>query len=114
QTMSTLIRGHRSAASLPIMRRVISARLFALAVVLILTLAACHRATSKQEKALRAEVGEALRERSYSKAAEVARRLIQLNPHDNGSWDRLVQAQFGLQDRGAIKQTLEQWRQTVK
>jgi len=85
-----------------------------LAIVLVLAMAGCHRQMSKQQKALRTEVGNALAERSYTKAADLARQLIQLNPQDNGSWDRLVQAQFGLQDHAALKQTLEQWQQTVK
>src|SRR5438477_10673927 len=76
-------------------------------------LSGCNRAASKEQKALRAELREALRERSYGKAAELARRILKLNPQDNGSWDRLVQAQFGLSDSAGVKQTLDGWRSTV-
>jgi tetratricopeptide (TPR) repeat protein len=36
-----------------------------------------------------------------------------LNPQDNGTWDRLAQAQFGLRDPAGVKQALEDWRRTV-
>ena len=72
----------------------------------------CNRA-AKEEKALRAQLHEALREHSYGKAAELARRLVKLNPQDNGSWDRLVRTQFGLRDLAGVKQALEEWRRTV-
>ena len=35
-----------------------------------------------------------------------AQHLLTLNPQDNGSWDRLVQAQFGLRDHAAVKKSL--------
>ena len=54
-----------------------------------------------------------MHEHSYGKAAELARRLLTLNRQDNGSWDRLVQAQFGLRDYDDIKRTLDEWRRTV-
>jgi tetratricopeptide (TPR) repeat protein len=77
------------------------------------TLSGCDRAASKEKKTLRAELRAALHERSYDKAAELARRLLKLNTQDNGSWDRLVQAQFGLRDLAGVKQALEEWRHTV-
>lgn len=84
----------------------------ALVITILFAFPACNRA-SKEKKALRAELGKALHERSYGKAEELARRLLKLNPQDNGSWDRLVQAQFGLSDAAGVKQTLEEWRRTV-
>ena len=78
-----------------------------------LTLSGCGRAASREQKALRVELREALRQHSYDKATELARRLLKLNPQDNGSWDRLVRAQFGLRDPAGVKQTLEEWRRTV-
>ena len=36
-----------------------------------------------------------------------------MNPQDNGSWDRLVQAHFGLRDPAGVRQALEDWRRTV-
>jgi tetratricopeptide (TPR) repeat protein len=81
--------------------------------VLALALSGCNRAASKEQKALRSELREALRQHSYDKAAQLARRLLKLNPQDNGSWDRLAQAQFGLGDPAGIKEALEEWRRTV-
>jgi tetratricopeptide (TPR) repeat protein len=77
-----------------------------------MTLGACDRG-AREQKAVRAELHEALRQHSYGKAAELARRLVKLNPQDNGSWDRLVRAQFGLRDPAGVKQALEEWRHTV-
>jgi len=79
----------------------------------ILALPACHRAASKEEKALRTELRKALDEQGYDRAADLARRHLKLKPQDNGTWDRLVRAQFGLHDLAGVKQTLEEWRHTV-
>jgi tetratricopeptide (TPR) repeat protein len=73
----------------------------------------CHRAASKEEKALRAELRTALDEQNYARAVELARRHLKLKPQDNGTWDRLVRAQFGLHDLPAVSQTLDDWRNTV-
>ena len=79
----------------------------------LLALPSCHRASSKEEKALRAELGKALEEQSYERAVELARRHLKLRPQDNGTWDRLVRAQFGLHDLAAISQSLDDWRNAV-
>jgi tetratricopeptide (TPR) repeat protein len=79
----------------------------------ILALPACHRAASKEEKALRTELSKALDEQRYERATDLARRHLKLKPQDNGTWDRLVRAQFGLNDLAGVKQTLEDWRRTV-
>ena len=79
----------------------------------LLALPACHRAASKEEKALRAELRKALEEQAYERAVDLARRHLKLKPHDNGTWDRLVRAQFGLHDLAGVKQTLDDWRRTV-
>ena len=84
-----------------------------LVIATLLAFSGCDRASSREQKALRIALNEALREQSYGKAAELSRRLVKLNPQDNGSWDRLVQAQFGLRDIAGAKQTLEEWRRTV-
>src|SRR2546430_16568337 len=82
--------------------------------LVVLTVSGCDRAASKkQQKALRAELRDALREHSYGKATELAQRLLKLNRKDHGSWARLAQAQFGLGERAGWKQTLEEWRRTV-
>ena len=83
-------------------------------VAAFLALPACHRASSKEEKALRAELRQALHEHAYEKAAELARRHLKLRPQDNGTWDRLVQAEFGLRDRAGVKPALEDWQRTVE
>jgi tetratricopeptide (TPR) repeat protein len=72
----------------------------------------CNRAP-KEEKALRAELRQALQEHAYEKAAELARRHLKLRPQDNGTWDRLVRAQFGLRDPAGVRQALEDWRRAV-
>jgi tetratricopeptide (TPR) repeat protein len=79
----------------------------------VLTLPACHRAGSKEEKALRAELGKALEEQSYERAVELARRHLKLKPQDNGTWDRLVRAQFEMRDLTAVSQSLDDWRNAV-
>lgn len=86
--------------------------IFVWGAVVVLTVSGCNRA-AKEKKALRTELREALREHSYGKATELAGRLLKLNRQDNGSWDRLIQAQFGSRDRAGVKQTLEEWRRTM-
>src|SRR6266436_1760477 len=83
------------------------------AIATVLLLPACHR-TAKEEKALRADLRQALHEHSYDKAADLARRILKLQPQDNGTWDRLAQAEFGKRDLAAVKQTLDEWRRVVK
>src|SRR3954470_16468431 len=79
----------------------------------LMALSGCHRAASKEEKALRAELRKALDEQAYERAADLARRHLKLKPGDNGTWDRLVRAEFGLHDLPAVKRTLDEWRQAV-
>ena len=76
-------------------------------------LTGCNRAASREEKALRAELRQALNDQAYDKAAELARRHLKLKPQDNGTWDRLVRAQFGMRDFAGAKQSLEEWRRAV-
>jgi tetratricopeptide (TPR) repeat protein len=87
--------------------------LFFICCAVTMTLSGCDRASSREQKALRAELRDALREHSYSKAAQIARRVLKLNPQDNGTWDRLVRAHFGLRDPAGVKQALEDWRRTM-
>jgi tetratricopeptide (TPR) repeat protein len=84
-----------------------------LLLAVIPALPACHRAASNEEKALRAELRKALEEQSYERAVELARRHLKLRPQDNGTWDRLVRAQFGLHDLAAVSQSLDDWRNAV-
>jgi tetratricopeptide (TPR) repeat protein len=84
-----------------------------LIVTALFGLPACQRAASREEKALRAELRQALHEHAYEKAVELARRHLKLKPQDNGTWDRLVQAQFGVRDFTGAKQSLDEWRRAV-
>ena len=93
--------------------QILARRLISSSVVIVLAVTGCDRTTSKQQKILRAEFGKAMRDLSYTKAADIAQQLLKLNRQDNGSWDRLVQAQFGLRDFDGVKQTLEDWRRTM-
>jgi tetratricopeptide (TPR) repeat protein len=81
--------------------------------LIILALPACHRAGSKQEKALRADLQKAIDEQAYGRAVELARSYLKIKPQDNGTWDRLVRAELGLHDLSAVSQTLDDWRNTV-
>jgi len=84
----------------------------ALVITSLFAFSGCNRA-AKEEKALRADLRQALHEHAYEKAAELARRHLKLRPQDNGTWDRLVRAQFGRRDPAGVKQALEDWRRTV-
>ena len=83
------------------------------ALAVVVGLPGCRRAGSKEERALRAELNKALAEKSYGHAVELARRHLKLRPQDNGTWDRLVRAQFGLNDLPAVSQSLDDWRNSV-
>jgi len=89
------------------------ARVISLALILC-GLPACHRAASKEEKKLRAELRKAIDEQAYGRAIELARRHLKLRPQDEGTWDRLIQAQFGGRDFAGVKQSLEEWRRAIK
>ena len=47
----------------------------ALVITSLFAFSGCDRASSREQKTLRAELNEALREHSYGKAAELSRRL---------------------------------------
>ena len=79
----------------------------------LLVLPGCDRAAKKEEKALQSELRKAIDQQDYARAVELARRHLKLRPQDNGTWDRLIRAQFGLQDLAGVSQTLDDWRNTV-
>jgi tetratricopeptide (TPR) repeat protein len=89
------------------------ARVVATWMIVLLALPGCDRAAKKHEKALRTELQKAIDEQAYGRAIELARQHLQLRPRDNGTWDRLVRAEFGLNDLPAISQTLDDWRNAV-
>lgn len=86
---------------------------FVLLSATLLLLPACHRDGSKEEKGLRAELQKALNEQNYDRAIELARRHLKLRPRDNGTWDRLIRAQFGLHDLAGVSRSLDDWRNAV-
>jgi len=73
----------------------------------------CRRGITPEEKAVRAELRRALRERSYEKAAVLAQRVVQSAPQENGGWEKLVRAQLGMRDTAAAEQTIAQWPKVV-
>jgi tetratricopeptide (TPR) repeat protein len=81
---------------------------------LLLILVGCKKAATSEEKTLRVQLSHELRHHSYDKAVPIARHLIELAPQDNNIWKRLVQAQLGLHDLDGVKQTLAEWRKTVR
>ncbi len=93
-------------------------KIFAIKIAFVLLatvpLSACHHALPKEEKAMRAELRQALRAHEYEKAAGLARRVVQSAPHDNGAWERLIRAQLGLRDFAGAKQTLDGWRRAIR
>ena len=86
-------------------------------IALLLALAVtsgCNRGPSAEEKALRAEVRKALRERSYESAVVLAQQLVGMSPKDDGAWARLVRAHLGAGDVAEAKQTLGEWRKVLR
>lgn len=63
---------------------------------------------------MRTELRKALRERSYDRAETLAQQLVGSAPHDNGAWERLVRAQIGQGKMAEAKQTLGDWRSTIR
>ena len=74
----------------------------------------CRRSISPTEQRARSEVQQALQKRAFAQAVAPARQVLQFASHDNGAWARLAQAQFGLRDLAALRQTLEQWQRAVR
>jgi tetratricopeptide (TPR) repeat protein len=76
-------------------------------------LAGCQRAALKEEKVLRAELRKAIDQQAWERAVDLARKHLKLKPEDNGTWERLVRAEFGLNDLAAVSQSLDDWRNAV-
>ena len=88
-----------------------------LSIVLVLVLvlvAGCRRTISSEERAARAEVRQALRDRSFASAIGLAQRVLKFAPEDNGAWARLAQAQFGAGDLPGLRRTLMEWPRAVR
>lgn len=85
-----------------------------LALLLLFLLAAgCGPRLTPEQKATRAELQRALEDQSFTRAAELARRVIADFPNDHAGWERLAQAQLGLGDLEGAKETLARWRSTI-
>lgn len=76
--------------------------------------ASCQRALTPEEKQTRAELRQALREQSFAQAEELAQRVVESAPRENGAWQRLLHAQLGLRDFASAKQSLARWRAAVR
>ncbi len=79
-----------------------------------LAIVGCQPENVREEKALRRQLTHEMRNHSFESAAPIARHLIQLQPQDSRIWRRLVEAQMALHDFEGAKQTLADWRETVK
>src|SRR5438045_4528045 len=64
------------------------------AIATVFFLPACHR-TTKEEKSLRADLRQALHEHSYDQAADLAHRILKLQPTNDGTCGSLAQANSG-------------------
>lgn len=80
----------------------------------LLFLIGCESEKVREEKALRKELVREMRSHSYESVAPLARRLVQLKPHDNVAWKRLVQSEIRLHDLDGARQTLAQWRKSAQ
>jgi tetratricopeptide (TPR) repeat protein len=93
-------------------RQVLFFALPGIAALLLCT--SCHRRKSPEEKKMRSDLRHALTQRSYHDAELLARQILKVSPNDNGTWDRLVQAQFGAGNLQGAKETLTAWRRSVR
>lgn len=81
--------------------------------VIALGLSGCRRHAS-ETRPLRRELKQALVQQDYSKTLELARHLVDVAPHENESWDRLVWAYLGLGDFVSAKRAIASWRVAVE
>ena len=73
----------------------------------------CSGGRSRQEKDVRHHLQRALRHGAYGEAEQLATRVLQFDPQDNGAWDRLVQAQCKQRHFQSAKRTLAAWAKAV-
>ena len=92
-----------------------TSRFLAVFILLLVTAFAsgCGRVIPEEEKAIRAELREALQRRDFARALPLAQRIVAVSPRENGSWERLVRAQLGSGDTAAAGETLRLWRRNV-
>ncbi|MGI8821386.1 MAG: hypothetical protein ACR2ID_11050 [Chthoniobacterales bacterium] len=73
----------------------------------------CQRPISREEKAARAVLRQALRDHAYARAVELAAPIVGAHPQEDGAWARLVRARLGAGDVAAAKQSLQDWRSVL-
>lgn len=82
--------------------------------VILLLAAGCGTRLTPEQKAVRAELRQALREGAFDRATVLARRVLETASHENGAWDRLVRAQLGTGDLDGATESLAQWKASVR
>ena len=87
--------------------------LAASALICGLWLSACQPESVRQEKQLRRQLAHELHNHSYAAAAPIARQLLQRKPRDERLRKQLVQAQLGLHDIEAAKESLQRWHNAI-
>jgi tetratricopeptide (TPR) repeat protein len=73
----------------------------------------CRR-HSKATRPLRRELKQALVQQNYTKALELSRQLLDAEPHENESWDRVVWTYLGFGDLVSAKRAIASWRVAVE
>src|SRR4051794_1582492 len=81
--------------------------------LVVTTTPGCRRHSS-ETRPLRRELKQALVQQDYAKAVDLARRLVEIAPHENESWDRLVWAYLGIGDLVSAKRAIASWRVAVE
>lgn len=81
--------------------------------LLLFSTTGCHRQT-EQTRPLRRELKQALIQQNFARALDLARRLVDLAPRENESWDRLVWAYLGAGDLVSAKRAIASWRVAVE
>jgi tetratricopeptide (TPR) repeat protein len=93
-----------------------AARFLALQILALglITFASCKRRVPEDEKAVRAELRQALSDRAFPRAVELAQKIVAVAPRENGAWERLARARLGLGDLEGARETLTLWRANVR
>src|SRR5438477_4071288 len=83
--------------------------LLALAVT-TLAFPACERPSTREVKALSAELDRARRHRDFGNAESVARQILKRAPHHDGAWAALVEARLQINDMSGAEKIVGEWR----
>ncbi|MFL6526606.1 MAG: tetratricopeptide repeat protein [Chthoniobacterales bacterium] len=79
----------------------------------VTTMPGCSRHSSAT-RPLRRELKQALVHQNYVKAIDLSRQLVDIAPHENESWDRVVWAYLGVGDLDGAKRAIASWRVAVE